>query len=153
MNNIPLSKEEVLQFIPQQHPFRFIDEILELDEKHAVGTYRFREDEYFYKGHFPEKPLTPGVILIETMAQLGVVAFGIYLLSYNIEKKDITRQISIFTDAQIEFFLPVLPGEQVFVYGEKIFWRQKKLRSKVEMRRQDGEVIASGIVSGMGVLK
>ena len=72
--------EEVLSLIPQQYPFRFIDGILEMDEEHIVGTYRFREDEYFYRGHFPSQPITPGVILIETMAQTGVVAFGIYQL-------------------------------------------------------------------------
>src|SRR5512137_2288214 len=76
------NRETILQIllnIPQQHPFRFIDEILELDEEHIVGAYRFREDEYFYPGHFPGQPITPGVILIETMAQTGVVAFGLYL--------------------------------------------------------------------------
>ena len=52
-----------------------------LDEEQIVGAYRFREDAFFYRGHFPGRPITPGVILIETMAQIGVVAFGMYLLA------------------------------------------------------------------------
>jgi 3-hydroxyacyl-[acyl-carrier-protein] dehydratase len=72
-------RERVLALVPQRRPFRFIEEILELDEEHIVGAYRFRSDEYFYPGHFPGLPVTPGVILIETMAQTGVVAFGLYL--------------------------------------------------------------------------
>ena len=80
----------ILNSVPQQYPFRFIDEILELDDEHIVGSYRFREDEYFYQGHFPDQPITPGVILIETMAQMGVVAFGLYLY---------TRQINTSIDA------------------------------------------------------
>ena len=71
---------QVLAAVPQQEPFRFIDEILEMDTEHIVGAYRFKEDEYFYRGHFPGRPITPGVILVEAMAQTGVVAFGLYLV-------------------------------------------------------------------------
>jgi 3-hydroxymyristoyl/3-hydroxydecanoyl-(acyl carrier protein) dehydratase len=71
-------RSRILEMVPQRPPFRFIEEILELDEEHIVGVYRFRSDEYFYAGHFPGLPVTPGVILIETMAQTGVVAFGLY---------------------------------------------------------------------------
>jgi len=50
-------KQEVLQLVPQQEPFRFIDEIISLDDEQIVGAYRFRKDEYFYRGHFPGNPL------------------------------------------------------------------------------------------------
>ena len=71
---------EVLAALPQQAPFRFLDEIVELDDEHIVARYTFRDDEDFYRGHFPGNPLTPGVILVETMAQAGVVALGLYLV-------------------------------------------------------------------------
>ena len=71
---------QILEVIPQQAPFRFIDEITEIDRDHIVGSYMFRKDEFFYEGHFPGHPITPGVILVESMAQVAVVAFGIYLL-------------------------------------------------------------------------
>ncbi len=61
---------EILALVPQQEPFRFIDEIVSIDEEKIVGAYRFREDAFFYRGHFPGNPITPGVILIETMAQI-----------------------------------------------------------------------------------
>ena len=48
-------KHEVLQLVPQQEPFRFIDEIISLDDEQIVGAYRFRENEYFYRGHFPAR--------------------------------------------------------------------------------------------------
>src|SRR4030042_2600150 len=72
-------RKKILEMVPQRPPVRFIEDILELDEDHIVGAYRFRSDEYFYRGHFPGMPITPGVILIETMAQTGVVAFGLSL--------------------------------------------------------------------------
>ena len=71
-----LNPEEVLELLPQQEPFRFIDEILEVDEDHIVARYRFRPDADFYRGHFPGDPITPGVILLESLAQVGVVALG-----------------------------------------------------------------------------
>jgi 3-hydroxyacyl-[acyl-carrier-protein] dehydratase len=102
----PTTRDLTLKAVPQQDPFRFIDEILELDEEHIVGAYRFRPDEYFYRGHFPDWPVTPGVILIETMAQTGVVAFGIYLAmtQWQLSLAEIRSMMTLFTHAEeIEF--------------------------------------------------
>ena len=76
MSGTRLTPKQVLDLIPQRDPFRFIDDILELDDDHIVGTYRFRPDADFYRGHFPGNPVTPGVILIESLAQVGIVALG-----------------------------------------------------------------------------
>ena len=76
-----MEANRVLDFLPQQDPFRFLDKIIELDEERIVSRYTFKKDEYFYQGHFPGDPVTPGVILTEAMAQTGVVALGLYLTS------------------------------------------------------------------------
>src|SRR5438477_9477834 len=57
----------VLDAMPHRSPFRFIDEILELDEDHIVAAYRYSADADFYRGHFPGNPITPGVLLLEAM--------------------------------------------------------------------------------------
>ena len=75
--------DRVLAAIPQQAPFRFIDDILGIDEQSVTSSYRFTDDAFFYRGHFPGNPITPGVILVETMAQAGVTALGIYQLLQN----------------------------------------------------------------------
>jgi 3-hydroxyacyl-[acyl-carrier-protein] dehydratase len=146
-----LSKQEVLALIPQQPPFRFIDQLLELDAEHAVGEYTFRQDESFYQGHFPGNPVTPGVILVEAMCQTGLVGLGIYLLGLELPKSEVGRTVTLFTEAEVEFERIVRPGQTVRIQAEKVFWRRRKLRSRVTMTTSDGEIVAKGTVAGMGV--
>jgi 3-hydroxyacyl-[acyl-carrier-protein] dehydratase len=149
-------KQEILALVPQQPPFRFIDEIISLNEEEIIGAYRFREDEFFYQGHFPGRPITPGVILIETMAQIGVVAFGMYLLSCqkNVRPSQLNGPLSLFSLADnIEFKAIVSPGERVIVKGQKIYLRKGALKVDVNMERENGEVVCVGKLAGMGVEK
>ncbi len=145
---------EVLALVPQQKPFRFIDEILALSEEEIVGAYRFREDEVFYPGHFPDMPITPGVILVESMAQIGVVAYGMYLLSCQkkVRPSQMKGPLSLFSLADgIEFKGIVKPGERVIVRGKKIYMRKGALKVDVRMERENGEVVCVGQLAGMGV--
>jgi 3-hydroxyacyl-[acyl-carrier-protein] dehydratase len=146
-----LSGEEILELIPQKAPFRFIDRIVELDDEHILGGYQFRKDESFYAGHFPGKPITPGVILLESMCQVGVVAHGIFLLSQELVEPEISDWITLFSEAQVEVLKPIYPGERVSIRGERILWRRKKLRSHVELFREDGGLAAVATISGIGV--
>jgi len=148
-----LMKERVLSMVPQQPPFRFIDDILVLDEEHIIGTYRFRSDEYFYRGHFPGLPITPGVILIETMAQTGVVAFGLYLSTLpGGKQKGIEDPITLFTLAEnVEFTGVVGPGECVTITGKKVYFRGNQLKVDISMARPNGEEVCSGTLAGKGI--
>ncbi len=145
--------QNILSLVPQQRPFRFIDDILEMDEGHIVGTYRFRDDEYFYKGHFPGQPVTPGVILIETMAQTGVVAFGLYLLmKQGLSNEQIKQLVTLFAMVDdCEFNGIVSPGERVIIKGEKVYLRRGNLKTKTIMERENGETVCYGVLTGRGV--
>ena len=75
-----MNNKKIIQLLPYQAPFLFVYELISLSEHDAKGFYTFKKDEYFYQGHFKNNPITPGVILTEVMAQIGVVCLGIYLL-------------------------------------------------------------------------
>jgi len=146
-----LSLGEVLELLPQQKPFRFVDEILEVDEHHIVAQYRFRPDADFYRGHFPGDPITPGVILLESLAQVGVVALGIYIYALQYGREGVKKRLALFTDANIDFSGIVKPGERVTISAQKTFFRRDKLRSEASMTLDDGTVVCAGTISGLGV--
>lgn len=141
-------RQNIVNMLPQVAPFRFIDRIVELSSESISAEYQFRGDEWFYQGHFPGDPVTPGVILIEAMAQTGLVALGLFLLS---REQPARTMRTLFTESSVEFLDIVKPGEKVIINGERLFWRRNKLRSNVALRLVSGKLIAMGTVSGMGV--
>jgi 3-hydroxyacyl-[acyl-carrier-protein] dehydratase len=151
MVGVRLTPAQVLELMPQQRPFRFVDEILDVDGQRITGRYTFREDEWFYAGHFPGRPITPGVILLESMCQVGVVAMGIYLFALERSVEEARAWTTLFVEAESEFLKSVLPGETVTIRGEQIFWRRNKLRARIEMFAADGTLVAQTTASGLGV--
>jgi len=142
-----LKTETILQLLPYQAPFLFVEELTYISENGAEGYYTFKNDEYFYQGHFKNNPITPGVILTEVMAQIGVVSLGIYLLK---EEFSVTRKPQIaLTSNEIDFFLPVRPKERVRVVSQKIYFRFNKLKCKVQLFNEKNELVCKGTISGM----
>lgn len=147
----PLTGAGLLELLPQREPFRFVDEIVEVDDDHIVARYTFRPEADFYRGHFPGNPITPGVLLIESMAQVGVVALGIHLVARQRGLEEVRRVLTVFTDVTAEFSGVVRPGDTVTISARKVFFRRMKLRSEVEMRQADGALVATATVAGMGI--
>jgi 3-hydroxyacyl-[acyl-carrier-protein] dehydratase len=146
-----MNHKEIIDNLPYQKPFLFVDELIEISENGITGTYRFKENEFFYEGHFKDNPITPGVILTETMAQIGVVCLGIYLQKDKISAV-IKPQIAL-TSNYIDFFLPVLPNEKVMVVSETVYFRFNKLKCNVKMLNAKNELVCRGTISGMIVVK
>ncbi|KAA3623097.1 MAG: hydroxymyristoyl-ACP dehydratase [Flavobacterium sp.] len=144
-----MKAQEIIAKLPYSHPFLFVESIDSVNDQGLVGRYTFRPDEYFYKGHFKDHPVTPGVILIECMAQLGLVCFGIYLLS---EFTDEEIQLAM-SSTEIDFLKPVYPGDTVTVISEKIYFRFNKLKCKVKMTSIDNDILCKGTISGMIIPK
>ena len=140
-----MTNQEIISKLPYSKPFLFVDEILQSNENGVEGTYTFDENLNFYKGHFKDNPVTPGVILTEVMAQIGLVCLGIYLLNDTFNKNTTIA----LTSNEIEFSKPVFPNEKVTVVSEKMYFRFGKLKCKVTMKNEKGEVVCSGTIAGM----
>tara|TARA_S200000501_G_scaffold358990_1_gene384374 strand:- start:139 stop:585 length:447 start_codon:yes stop_codon:yes gene_type:complete len=142
-----LKIEKIIKLLPYQAPFLFVEEITYISENGVKGYHTFKNDEYFYKGHFKNNPITPGVILTEVMAQIGLVCLGIYLLKD--KYSEIIKPQIALTSCNIDFFLPVKPKECVEVVSKKIYFRFNKLKCNVQMFNEKNELVCKGIISGM----
>jgi 3-hydroxyacyl-[acyl-carrier-protein] dehydratase len=140
-----MQKLDILSKLPYSKPFLFVDKIIDINENGVAGEYTFDENLDFYKGHFKDKPVTPGVILVEVMAQIGLVCLGIFLLN---EKVNSISVIAL-TSTSIDFLKPVYPNEKVTVISEKSYFRFGKLKCKVSMKNEKGETVCNGTIAGM----
>ena len=145
-----MKEQEILAKLPYSSPFLFVDNLHHLDENGVTGTYTFNSNLDFYKGHFKDNPVTPGVILTETMAQIGLVCLGIYLMGDL--QTGMTGHVML-TSTAIDFIKPVFPGEKVTVISEKIYFRFKKLHCNVSMKNERDEIVCKGTLSGMVTTK
>ena len=98
---------DIKSLLPHREPFLFVDEIVSCDENGSVSTRKFTENDFFFKGHFPEYPVVPGVILVETMAQAGGAA-----LSFQ-KKFDNGSLFFLGTVDKVKFKNQVRPGDTV----------------------------------------
>ena len=100
--------DEIMELIPHRKPFLFIDtcEIIKLGEE-GIGNRIFLEDEYFFKGHFPNMPIVPGVILIESMAQTAGI-----VVSKKYEKYE-DKSVLFMSVSKAKFRKPVYPNEKI----------------------------------------
>lgn len=149
-----MEKDFLLRALPYGSGFRFVDEITRVDRDGIEGSYRFDASAPWYNDHIPGAPLTPGVILIECMAQIGLVCLGLYLLELEepgfLRRADKCQEMPFaFSESHVLFDAPVPPGTCVRVKSEKTYWRLGKLKCQVEMQDQKGQQLASGQLSGM----
>ncbi|AEV31684.1 3-hydroxymyristoyl/3-hydroxydecanoyl-(acyl carrier protein) dehydratase [Owenweeksia hongkongensis DSM 17368] len=151
----------IVQQLPYAHPFLFVDELTHVDEQGCEGFYTFKKDEYFYQGHFENHPVTPGVILTECMAQIGLVCLGVFLIGQNVSQsgpassrtvlkaENEGQTAFVFSESKVLFEKAVYPGEKVKVISTKKYWRLGKLKCRVEMYNEAGERVCSGELSGI----
>jgi 3-hydroxyacyl-[acyl-carrier-protein] dehydratase len=141
-------KNKLISQLPYQDPFLFVDTIENVSEDFIKGSYTFKASSWFYKGHFKDHPITPGVILTECAAQIGLASLGLFILSQD-KNSDLGKIRLAMTSTNIEFLKPVLPDEKVIIEAEKIYFRFNKLKSLVKMFNINGDLILRGDIAGV----
>ena len=126
--------KDIKSLLPHREPFLFVDEILSADEKGSVCIKRFTGDEFFFQGHFPQYPVVPGVLLVETMAQAGGAA-----LSF----QKVFSEDSLFflaTVDKVKFRNQVRPGDTLRLEIEN-------LRVSATMIKQRGKAYVGDVLA------
>lgn len=142
-----LSADSVLSLIPQQDPFRFVSSLTYVNETGSSGTCTFVESNPIFGGHFPRNPIVPGVVLLEGMGQIGIVALGIYLA--HLGSDQIANGTMMATDIDASIFSVVYPGDEIICVAKMEVWRRGRLRASVSASTPNGDRVASGLFSGM----
>lgn len=143
---------DILNYLPYKSSFLFVDNITALDENGVTGDHTLKPEAFFYEDHFPGNPVTPGVIITEIMAQIGLVVLGIFLMLDGLPHEGAVMNADSFpllTSTNVDFFKMVLPGEKVTVTSKKQYFRFGKLKCSVEMQNAAGDLVAKGMFSGI----
>jgi 3-hydroxyacyl-[acyl-carrier-protein] dehydratase len=105
-----LDFEEIKELIPQRFPFIMIDRILEIEPgKHATAVKNISGNDMIFLGHFPEKAVMPGALIIEAMAQTAIILFATNKKNEGSDKKP----MYYFGSVKARFLHPALPGDQL----------------------------------------
>jgi len=142
----------ILNYLPYKSSFLFVDDILSINDDGVKGEYTLKADSFFYEDHFPGNPVTPGVIITEIMAQIGLVVLGIHLMLKEKDHEGFEMHEDSFpllTSTNVEFYKMVLPEEKVTVTSKKQYFRFGKLKCAIEMYNSRSELIAKGVFSGV----
>ena len=130
--------ENILSVLPHRYPFLLVDKVLELEKGKSITALKnVTYNEHFFQGHFPEKRIMPGVLIIEAVAQAGGI-----LIYYSIpdEKK---KAFFLSKIDKVKFRKPVFPGDQLILKAEIV-----KIRSKFCLLRGSAFVDGKEVIKG-----
>ena len=136
--NNQLSSEEILGLLPHRFPFALIDRVIEhVPGKKAVALKNVTINEPQFQGHFPERPLMPGVLIVESMAQVG----GIIVT----QMPDLPKGLFVFAGINnVKFRRPVVPGDQLVITCELLSIKRKRFGKVKGEAHVDGQLVCAG---------
>lgn len=145
MNGNDINRFRIQQILPHRSPFLFVDDILEFNAGHSIITRRFiSPQEVYFKGHFPGRPLMPGVLITEALAQTSGLLLGLTLWQEASVEAPLPE--FVLTTIDLKFSLPVDPGQTLHMASEltKEFGGIYRFRVSASV---DEQIVAKGILS------
>jgi 3-hydroxyacyl-[acyl-carrier-protein] dehydratase len=134
-----LSRDEIAAILPHRDPFLFLDEVVDLTPDRVVARKRVRPDEWYLSGHFPGRPIMPGVLIVEAMAQAGAVLV--------LSEEENRGKLALFAGIDgVRFKRVVQPGDELELTCELERMRGPIGRGKVTAK-VDGELAARGTLT------
>ncbi|MDX2239576.1 MAG: 3-hydroxyacyl-ACP dehydratase FabZ [Leptolyngbyaceae cyanobacterium bins.302] len=133
-----LTVEEIQKLLPHRYPFALVDRIIDyVPGKKAVGIKNVTFNEPHFQGHFPDRPIMPGVLIIEAMAQVG----GIVLT----QMADLNGGLFMFAGIDgVRFRRPVVPGDQLIMTVELLSVKRRRFGKMQGRAEVDGHLAAEG---------
>jgi 3-hydroxyacyl-[acyl-carrier-protein] dehydratase len=141
---IEIGMERVLEMIPHRDPFLMIDRVVDtVANESATGIKEVRADEYYFKGHFPARPVMPGVLIIEAMAQTAAV-----LVVHTLGRESEGKLVYFMSVDEARFRRPVVPGDRLMIHVTKQRNRRNvwKFEGKAEVA---GHLVAEAVFAAM----
>jgi len=131
--------QKIRSFLPHRYPFLLVDRVLEVSDDRVVGYKNVTINEPFFTGHFPEEPVMPGVLVLESMGQVAAM-----MIASKPEAKGLAMYLTGIEKAKLR--RPVVPGDQLVTEAKLV-----KLRGKVgkveAVAKVEGEVVAEAMFS------
>lgn len=129
---------EIKELIPHRDPFLFLDKLFNIEKLTSATGYKiFTANEPFFKGHFPEKAVVPGVILVEMMAQTAAA-----LIAYSIKDETFDKIVYLMNISDTKFRKPVFPGDEVYAYVKASRSRGRVWKFNGIAKDKDNNIIA-----------
>lgn len=127
--------EEILEFLPHRYPMLLVDRVLSVEGNVAKAIKNVTMNEPFFQGHYPGKPIMPGVLIVEAMAQAGAV-----ILLADEKYQGMIPLIGAIDN--VKFRRPVVPGDQLLTTVE-LLWVKGSVGKIVGQATVDGDLAAS----------
>ena len=138
IDNEPLAIEEILGLLPHRYPFALVDRVIEhIPGEKAVAIKNITINEPQFQGHFPERPLMPGVLIVESMAQVG----GLIVT----QMPDLPSGLFVFAGIDnVKFRRPVVPGDQLIITCQLLSIKRKRFGKVKGEAHVEGKLVCSG---------
>ena len=134
-----MESEDIKKLVPQRYPFLMIDRVIEASPEKVVAIKNVTVNESYFSGHFPEQKVMPGVLMIEAMAQTGIILY---------KQKFANDNLLYLASVKSRFFNPVFPGDQLNIKVVPVKMMSKMGIFKAEIKVGEKKIAEAEIAFG-----